>query len=180
MKTDGTDSIYNGANDNASGVAVLIELAKYYSVLKANRFTLIFIAFSGEEMGLLGSGYQSRLINYDYLKAVINMDMVGRPIRKKFSKCMVLAEESKNIITVLNRQLPKKKFFIADKFPGQELWMRSDNASFQRCKTAFSFMCSSPDNKYYHSPGDELNTINFPFLLLAAGNIARGCLAFIK
>jgi len=53
------DSVYNGANDNASGVSTIIELAKYYSALKGNKYTILFIAFSGEEMGLLGSEYWS-------------------------------------------------------------------------------------------------------------------------
>ena len=60
------DSIYNGANDNASGVALLIELAKYYAALKTNRYTLVFIAFSGEELGLLGSEHTAKNIDQWY------------------------------------------------------------------------------------------------------------------
>ncbi len=49
------DKIYNGANDNASGVAAMLALARYYQHLNDNHYSILFIAFSGEESGLLGS-----------------------------------------------------------------------------------------------------------------------------
>ncbi|HEX2683224.1 MAG TPA: M28 family peptidase, partial [Ferruginibacter sp.] len=66
------DSVYNGANDNASGVALLIELAKYYTAQKMNRYTLMFIAFSGEELGLLGSEHTAGGMDLSYIHAIIN------------------------------------------------------------------------------------------------------------
>ncbi|MCW3092848.1 MAG: secreted peptidase family, partial [Ferruginibacter sp.] len=51
------DDIFNGANDNATGVAALLELARYYKSQKNNRYLLLFIAFSGEEMEMLGSAH---------------------------------------------------------------------------------------------------------------------------
>ncbi|MDT8347133.1 MAG: M28 family peptidase, partial [Flavobacteriaceae bacterium] len=78
---DGKDSIHNGADDNASGVALMLNLAyqlQNADSLKSNNY--LFIAFSGEEMGLLGSNYfvknptiDLRMVNY-----MINLDMVGR------------------------------------------------------------------------------------------------------
>ncbi|MEX0844391.1 MAG: M28 family peptidase [Balneolaceae bacterium] len=71
--------IHNGADDNASGTAGLLELAEYFA---ANRpeTDLLFLAFSGEEMGLLGSQYyvEHPTINLDQALAMINMDMIGR------------------------------------------------------------------------------------------------------
>lgn len=73
--------IHNGADDNASGVAGLIELARYFkknSSKEKNNF--LFIAFSGEELGLYGSKYFSEHPTIDFSKAnfMINMDMIGR------------------------------------------------------------------------------------------------------
>src|ERR1051326_1111170 len=70
------DSIYNGANDDASGVAALILLAKYFAALNNNERTLIFTAFSGEELGLLGSTALADKIVPNQTVAVINIEMI--------------------------------------------------------------------------------------------------------
>lgn len=76
-----TDDIYNGADDNASGVAGLLELAEYFASVDARpRRSLVFAAFSGEEGGLLGSSYyvsnQGRTPRR--IIAMVNLDMIGR------------------------------------------------------------------------------------------------------
>lgn len=79
--------IFYGADDNASGTAALIEIARMYSEnIKLGNYpeqTVYFIAFTAEEMGLLGSEYfvQNPVFNLDSCKIMINMDMIGRPIR---------------------------------------------------------------------------------------------------
>mgnify|MGYP003905907309 CR=1 FL=1 len=56
IKKDGQlDSIYNGANDDASGVTAVLALAKYFKEQNSNQRTIVFVAFTGEEMGLIGS-----------------------------------------------------------------------------------------------------------------------------
>src|SRR5688572_9167164 len=83
-KPEKNDTIYNGANDNASGVSALILLARYFATIKNNERTIVFIAFSGEEMGLFGSRHISnRMNNYDSVVAMINMDMLGVPMSAK-------------------------------------------------------------------------------------------------
>jgi aminopeptidase YwaD len=76
---DGAGQIHNGADDNASGTAALIELARILYNTKAHNNNYLFIAFSGEELGLLGSKYwlthPTFHVNMNYM---INMDMVGR------------------------------------------------------------------------------------------------------
>src|SRR5690606_33704263 len=75
----GTPMVHNGADDNASGTSAMLELAR---MLKKNEFknnNYLFIAFSGEELGLYGSRYFVE--NYPHLNKInymINMDMVGR------------------------------------------------------------------------------------------------------
>src|SRR5688572_11209625 len=80
MIRTGEKAIHNGADDNASGTAALIELARLLKTAKAKNNNYLFIAFSGEELGLFGSKYFTEnptvdLKNVDYM---INMDMVGR------------------------------------------------------------------------------------------------------
>ncbi|HXL56434.1 MAG TPA: M28 family peptidase, partial [Chitinophagaceae bacterium] len=76
---DGKGKIHNGADDNASGTAALIELARILEKTKAHNNNYLFIAFSGEELGLFGSKYwlehPSTNVVPNYM---INMDMVGR------------------------------------------------------------------------------------------------------
>ncbi len=79
----GVDTIHNGADDNASGVAMMLNLASKLSAEfrdKTNGHNYLFIAFSGEEMGLLGSNYYVKNPTVDLQNAtfMINMDMVGR------------------------------------------------------------------------------------------------------
>jgi hypothetical protein len=76
----GEPQIHNGADDNASGSAGLIELAAHYARGSDKRFNYLFLAFSGEELGLLGSAYFVRhpAVPLDSVVAMLNMDMIGR------------------------------------------------------------------------------------------------------
>ncbi len=73
-------AIHNGADDNASGTAGLIELARELKKRNDDRFNYLFIAFSGEELGLLGSAYFAKnpTVAIDQVTAMLNMDMIGR------------------------------------------------------------------------------------------------------
>ena len=74
------DRYYPGADDNASGVAALLELAEEYKQYEKPRYTMVFLAFSSEEGGLLGSYYHVNYTDFDSEKALcnINMDMISR------------------------------------------------------------------------------------------------------
>lgn len=80
----GEPRIHNGADDNASGTAGLLELAQYFSEYPISK-DILFLAFSGEEMGLLGSDYfvKNPTVELDNALAMINMDMIGRMTNKK-------------------------------------------------------------------------------------------------
>lgn len=79
LAANSTD-IHHGADDNASGTAAIIELARQFAKDKKNKRTIIFIAFSGEEDGLFGSKYyvNNPVFPLDKTIAMINLDMVGR------------------------------------------------------------------------------------------------------
>ncbi len=75
-----SNAIHNGADDNASGTSALIELSKQLKKRKYKKFNYLFIAFSGEEMGLIGSKYfvENPTIDLNTVSYMINMDMIGR------------------------------------------------------------------------------------------------------
>jgi Zn-dependent M28 family amino/carboxypeptidase len=86
LSPDSRNLIHNGADDNASGTTGVIELAKYFaenSIKEKHNF--LFIGFSGEELGLLGSKYytQSPTVPLASIAAMINMDMIGRYNQEK-------------------------------------------------------------------------------------------------
>ena len=72
------DKIFNGANDNASGVAAVLALAEFFSKNKINNRTILFVAFTAEEMGLLGSRYFGKQVNPEEIIAGINIEMIGK------------------------------------------------------------------------------------------------------
>ncbi len=104
--------IHHGADDNASGVAAMLELARQFSKEKDNKRTLIFIAFGGEEEGLLGSKayVNNPVFPLDKTVAMINMDMVGRLNESKLTVGGIgTASEWKNLVESFNPQSSEKK-----------------------------------------------------------------------
>jgi Zn-dependent M28 family amino/carboxypeptidase len=71
------DSIFNGANDDAAGTTAVIMLAKYFKALKNNERTIVFAAFTAEEIGGFGSQYFSRQFDADKVMAMFNIEMIG-------------------------------------------------------------------------------------------------------
>jgi Zn-dependent M28 family amino/carboxypeptidase len=186
-KSWGTDKIYNGANDNATGVAALIELASYYSRLKKNEYTLLFVAFNAEELGLIGSTYFAEKIPKQKVKLVINLEMLGRSKRQKTNRPFITGNHNKKFIKELNNNLRnndstyKFTFFINDHYPDEYLEGRSDNFPFNKKDIpAYTIMLTSPKDKYYHSVDDELETIDFATMQQVVKGIALACQAYLQ
>ncbi|MFN4285969.1 MAG: M28 family peptidase [Lacibacter sp.] len=162
------DTIYNGANDNASGVALLLQLAHYYHYIRPER-TVLFVAFSGEELGLLGSEYFARTTATSNVKAVFNFDMVGRSHRSNGvyitqSPRFDRVQQLNKTLTAYNAMLYGKKFFD-ENVPVIDMYRRSDHYSFTSRGIPGHTIVATPDtDPYYHKPGDEAHTIDFDFL----------------
>jgi Zn-dependent M28 family amino/carboxypeptidase len=165
------DEIYNGANDNASGVSGLIHLARYYAKHPHNERTIIFIAFSGEEEGLLGSRHLAEGFDPKTVTAVINMDMIGRPLSARNKHPFITGEGRSDLQSILNKRLREadrqygKKYFLGDGYPEEMLFSRSDNFPFaQKGMVAHTIMTSGPNDKYYHSLNDESDKLDYPYM----------------
>ncbi len=87
LAPDQLGQVHNGADDNASGTSMLVELARVFASEPRLRRTLVFAAFSGEELGILGSSYLASHppVALDSVQVMINMDMVGRPHDNKIT-----------------------------------------------------------------------------------------------
>lgn len=177
------DTIYNGANDNASGTAAVIGLARYFSQLGNNERTLLFIAFAGEELGLLGSKAMASMVIPEAITAVVNIEMVGRPISKRKKKPYITGSNLSNLQKLLNKRLYEsnpevygKRFFIDDSYATQNLFQRSDNYWFaQKGIPSHTILATSPTDIYYHSQSDETSTLDFDFMSGIVRAIALGC-----
>lgn len=147
--------IHNGADDNASGIAVLLNLAgKLKTANKGNNY--LFMAFSGEEMGLLGSNYFTKnpTIDLDAANYMLNMDMVGR--LKQDSTLAVYGVGTSPIL----KQVVKannSKFKIIEKESGVG---PSDHTSFYNSDIPVLHFFTG-QHEDYHKPGDDTEKLNF-------------------
>jgi Zn-dependent M28 family amino/carboxypeptidase len=161
------DSVYNGANDNASGVSLMLQLAAYYIKTKPER-TILFIAFSGEELGLKGSQAFVKDIKKKLVQAVINFDMVGRSTE---NKVYLSGWEYGTVMDELNQQLylfDEKKYgssYFQQDAPIVDFFRRSDNYPFAELGIPAHTVSTTADNdRYYHRPSDETSTIDFTLM----------------
>jgi hypothetical protein len=157
------DSIANGADDDASGTTAMITLAKYYKKINNNERTLIFVAFTAEEIGEYGSAYFAKTINADKTVAMFNIEMIGKASKFGQNSAFITGYERSDFGEILQRNLVGTKFkFYPDPYPAQNLFYRSDNASLAKVGVpAHTISTDQIDiDKYYHTVNDELSTLD--------------------
>ncbi|MCO5286537.1 MAG: M20/M25/M40 family metallo-hydrolase [Chitinophagaceae bacterium] len=157
------DSLYNGANDDASGTTAVIMLAKYFKALNDNERTLIFVAFTAEESGGYGSRYFSQQLNPDKVVAMFNIEMIGTDSKWGTNSAYITGYEKTDFGQILQKNLEGSKFrFEPDPYPEQNLFMRSDNATLAALGVpAHTISTSKMDNEpHYHKQSDEFETLD--------------------
>jgi len=167
MKNTEGDNIFNGADDNASGTAAIINIAQYYAKQGNNARTLMFAAFSAEEIGGFGSQYFSKQLEPSKITAMINIEMIGKPSKFGAGTIWMTGMDRSNLGEQLNRVLAKSgKKIHKDPYPEQGLFYRSDNATLARLGVpAHSFSSTQLDkDEHYHQVSDDLSSLNLPSL----------------
>lgn len=157
------DSIYNGANDDAAGTTAVIMLANYFSQLKNNERTLIFVAFTAEEIGGFGSQYFSKQIDPDKAIAMFNIEMIGTDSKWGNNSAYITGYEKSDFGKILQRNLEGSNFkFEPDPYPKENLFYRSDNATLAALGVpAHTISTSKMDNEpNYHKQSDEISTLD--------------------
>lgn len=157
LYTGTTPQIHNGADDNASGTAALIELGKLLKASKDKGNNYLFISFSGEELGLFGSKYftDHPSVDMSHVNYMINMDMVGR------------LNDSTHGLTIggygtspmWGQLLTEKDKFFTIKFDSSGTGP-SDHTSFYRKDIPVLFFFTGVHSDY-HKPSDDANKINY-------------------
>ena len=163
MPDQNGDSVYNGANDDASGTTAVILLADYYHRLHNNQRTLIFAAFTAEEIGEFGSSYFSRQLNPDKIMAMFNIEMIGTESKWGKNSAYITGYEKSDMGAILQKNLENTQFtFYPDPYPAQKLFLRSDNATLAKLGVpAHTISTSKMDSeKFYHKQGDGVETLD--------------------
>ena len=162
-KHDTSDSIYNGANDDAAGTTAVIVLADYFKKLKNNERSIIFTAFVAEEIGGYGSQYFSQQVNPDEVVAMFNLEMIGTDSKWGNNSAYITGFEKSSMGAILQKNLEGTAFkFYPDPYPEQQLFYRSDNATLARLGVpAHTISTSKMDNEpNYHKASDEVGTLD--------------------
>lgn len=163
IKAGEDDIIYNGADDDASGTTAIINLAQYYAKQGNNARTLMFAAFSAEELGGFGSRYFSKQVEPQTITAMINIEMIGKPSKFGAGKVWMTGIDRSDLGAQLNTALAKSgKKIYQDPYPEQNLFYRSDNATLARLGVpAHSFSSTQLDkDQHYHQASDDLASLN--------------------
>lgn len=175
------DTIYNGANDNATGVAALIQLVYLVNLAKPND-NIIFALTSGKKNSMVGAGFLAdTLKKYDYLKirATMNLEMLGKPIKAASHHLLTLQDSSTNIISLFNHYLGEE-FLVKD--TTEENRNRSEHSAFQNVLqvpsvTITSFNLINDDN--FMTSADDIANIDIDYLHKTIGRISYALLKII-
>lgn len=151
----GRDTYFPGANDNASGTSMLLNLAKYYSQNR-QRYSIMFIAFAGEEAGLMGSEYYVKhpLFPLSKIKFLLNMDLLGT---------------GDDGLMVVNGDVYKNQFALMDTINNQKQYVKSlqkrgkarnsDHYWFSENNVPCFFIYTLGGVTFYHDINDKADTL---------------------
>lgn len=153
------DKIYNGADDDASGVSALLAFAEYF-MQNQPKHSVILAAFDAEELGLRGSKYfVDKMKDYDIV-VNINMDMISRSAKNELyvvgTRYNKILEE---VVTSFKNPTDTKLLVGHDGTDGKQNWTyTSDHGPFHRSKIPFLYF-GNEDHAAYHKPTDEFTDV---------------------
>ena len=157
----GGDTIYNGADDDASGSIAVLALARALAAGPPPARTLVFAWFGSEESGGTGSRYfaDRPVVPLDRIVANLQFEMIGRPDPQVPPHTLWLTGFERS---TLGPELAKRGAkLVQDPHPEQNFFERSDNIQFARRGVIAHTVSSFGLHKEYHQPSDEIGTIDF-------------------
>jgi hypothetical protein len=152
------ERIYRGADDNASGTAGMLEIAEAFSELAGeHRRSVLFIAFSAEELGLLGSEYyvDNPLRPLETTVAMLNLDMIGRNDENEVT---VIGSQRSPALHEINLAA-NQEIGLDFKYNGEHFFNRSDQANFAKHNIPVIFY-NTDSHEDYHRPTDVPERVN--------------------
>ena len=183
MKKSGEgDLIYNGANDDASGVTGVLALAAYFKKVGHER-TIVFAAFTAEEMGLIGSTYFGKEIDAAKFVAGINLEMIGKTPSFGANTAWLTGFERSDFGKIIQKNLKGSGYqLFPDPYKNFNLFFRSDNASLARLGVPSHTFSTTPIDKDpdYHQVSDEAETLNITVITQTIQAVAIGTKSIIN
>lgn len=183
MKKSGEgDLIFNGANDDASGVTGVLALAEYYKKM-GNERTIVFAAFTAEEMGLIGSTHFGKGIDASKFVAGINLEMIGKTPSFGPNTAWLTGFERSDFGKIVQKNLEGSGYqLFPDPYKNFNLFFRSDNASLARLGVpSHTFSTTAIDvDKDYHKVSDEAETLNMTVITQTIKAVAKGTESIIN
>lgn len=162
------DFINNGANDDASGTTAVAEMAKYFSITKNNKRSILFVFFAGEEKGLLGSKHLAKKLKAQDFKlySQFNIEMIGVPMKRAYLAYITGFDKS-NMAGKINEYTGKNTIGFLPKEAEYKLFYRSDNFSFYDvfkvpCQSVSTFDFENFD--FYHHVSDDFKAMDIPHM----------------
>ncbi|WP_439127576.1 M28 family peptidase [Polaribacter sp.] len=176
------DLIYNGANDDASGVTGVLTLAKYFKEM-GNERTIVFAAFTAEEMGLIGSTHFGKGINASKFVAGINLEMIGKVPSFGPNTAWLTGFERSDFGKIIQKNLEGTGYqLFPDPYKKFNLFFRSDNASLARLGVPSHTFSTTPIDvdPDYHKLTDEAETLNMTVITQTIQAVAKGTASIIN
>jgi hypothetical protein len=174
------DSIYNGADDDASGVVAVLQIARALTAGPRPRRTVVFTATTGEEVGLLGTRWYvlHPVVPVSQMSANLQIEMIGRPdsLAGGPGRAWLTGFERSTMGPTFERAgLP----IGADKRLAMQFFERSDNIAFARLGVPAHTLSSYNMHTDYHQPSDDLTRVDIPHMtaVIRAGAAAARLLA---
>ena len=168
------DSIYNGADDDASGVVAVLEAARALASGMPPRRTVVFALFTGEELGLLGTRWylDNPVVPLERTVAELQIEMIGRPddLAGGPGKLWLTGFERSTIGESLAAEGVS---VVVDPRPDQNFFQRSDNFAFAVRGIPAHTLSSFGMHEDYHRPSDEVELVDFDHMTLAVEAIIQ-------
>ena len=160
------DSIGNGANDNAAGTSAVLAIARYFGAKKNNKRSLMFVLFSAEEMGLLGSKHLAKKLKDEAvnLYTVVNIEMIGVPFEDRDYVAFATGYDMSNMGVKINEYLGSNFIGSSEVAKQYNLFRASDNYPFYEAFKLPSHTISSCDLSnydFYHHVDDEIDKLDY-------------------
>ncbi len=172
------DNIYNGADDDASGVATVIGLADYFKDKKTD-YSMVFMAFNAEEIGLIGSKAlaDNEKLNpvFNNISALFNFEMLATESQFGKNAVFMTGDEFSDFDELINANAVNGLKVHSDPYQGQQLFYRSDNVNFVKKKIIAHSISTVDMNKatHYHNVNDDINIVDAENLTNIINNFAK-------
>lgn len=174
----GEDTIYNGADDDASGITTLVGISDYFKTKKPE-FSMVFMAFNGEEKGMLGSTAIADDKNldkiYNNLYALFNFEMVATESQFGKNAVFMTGDGFSDLDELFNKNAVNGLKINADPYAAEQLFYRSDNVNFVK-KKIIAHSISTADMtkiKHYHQVTDDVNIVDFDNMTQIINNFGK-------